>query len=102
MNDDKNRRWFVNSQGQTFIVVDGPVEFLMGEEKSPNKVTIAYRFAMATNDVTPDQFRKSNALYAPNRTAAPEPDCPANDVTWLAAAAYCNWLSQQEGIPKDE
>ena len=102
LNDEKNRRWFVNSQGQTFIVVDGPVEFLMGEEKSPHKVTIAYRFAMAANDVTIDQFRKSNLLYAPNRTSAPETDCPANDVTWMGAAAYCNWLSQQEGIPKDE
>ena len=25
-----DRRWFVNSQGQTFAVIEGPVEFLMG------------------------------------------------------------------------
>ena len=25
-----DRRWFVNSQGQTFAVIEGPVEFDMG------------------------------------------------------------------------
>ena len=25
-----NRRWFVNGQGQTFAVIEGPVEFRMG------------------------------------------------------------------------
>ncbi len=29
-NDRGNRRWFRNSQGQTFSMIDGPVEFLMG------------------------------------------------------------------------
>ena len=27
---------------------------------------------------------------------------PANIVTWYDAAAYCNWLSEQEGIPKTQ
>ncbi len=100
--DDKSRRWLISSQGQTFIVVDGPVGFLMGDEKAPSKVTIPYRFAMATNEVTIEQFRKSNSWYAPDLTYAPEPDCPANDVTWSAAAAYCNWLSEKDGIPKEQ
>ena len=25
-----DRRWYVNSQGQTFAVIEGPVEFRMG------------------------------------------------------------------------
>ena len=28
--DKGARRWFVNSQGQTFALIDGPVEFRMG------------------------------------------------------------------------
>ena len=28
--DRGERRWFVNSQGQTFAVIEGPVEFRMG------------------------------------------------------------------------
>ena len=26
------RHWFINSQGQTLVVINGPVEFLMGEK----------------------------------------------------------------------
>ena len=25
-----------------------------------------------------------------------------NGMTWYEAAAYCNWLSEQEGLPKDQ
>ena len=30
LKDRGDRRWFVNSQGQTFAVIEGPVEFHMG------------------------------------------------------------------------
>jgi formylglycine-generating enzyme required for sulfatase activity len=29
-------------------------------------------------------------------------DCPQVMMTWFEAAQYCNWLSQQEGIPEAE
>ena len=28
--------------------------------------------------------------------------CPANNVEWYEAANYCNWLSERDGIPKDQ
>src|SRR5262249_36520017 len=33
---------------------------------------------------------------------APTEDCPAHPLNWFEAAAYCNWLSEQEGIPKEQ
>ena len=33
---------------------------------------------------------------------SPEPTCPMNSVSWCDAAAYCNWLSKQEGLPEDQ
>ena len=30
VNDWGDRRWFINSQGQTFAVIEGPVEFRLG------------------------------------------------------------------------
>jgi formylglycine-generating enzyme required for sulfatase activity/tRNA A-37 threonylcarbamoyl transferase component Bud32 len=106
--EEKDRKWFINSQGQTFVVVDVPVKDLA----TPIVKTIPYRFAMATHEVTVEQFQKFRSGYKSSRGVrpsrgvpvftdyAPQPDCPANGVSWYDGAAYCNWLSQQEGIPK--
>jgi tRNA A-37 threonylcarbamoyl transferase component Bud32 len=37
-----------------------------------------------------------------NKTLAPTLDHPACRVSWHKAAAYCNWLSKIEAIPKDQ
>ena len=37
-----------------------------------------------------------------NLIMLPDPTCPIGGVTWYQAAAYCNWLSKQEGIPEDQ
>src|SRR5262249_19247663 len=31
-----------------------------------------------------------------------DPGCPTIVGPWYVAAAYCNWLSEQEGIPRDQ
>ena len=33
---------------------------------------------------------------------SPESGGPQNSLSWYDAAAYCNWLSEQEGLPKEE
>ena len=33
---------------------------------------------------------------------SPDPDGPMIGFTWYIAADYCNWLSEQEGLPKDQ
>jgi formylglycine-generating enzyme required for sulfatase activity len=108
-----DRDWFRNGEGQTFAVVRGPVEFLMGSPgDEPNRATydeprrpvrIGHGFAVATTEVTVEQFLRycrANAIalnvaydYTPDLT------CPVTMITWHEAAAYCNWLSEREGLP---
>src|SRR5262249_45817855 len=33
---------------------------------------------------------------------SPGPDTPVNGVRWYEAARYCNWLSEQEQVPKEQ
>jgi serine/threonine protein kinase/formylglycine-generating enzyme required for sulfatase activity len=105
-------QWYVNAGGQTMVVIPGPVEFLMGspaEEKDRfdnefrHRKRIGRSFGIAAKPVTIDEYRRSNINYA-NFTFrfAPAASCPAANTNWLEAAKYCNWLSEQEGIPKDQ
>jgi formylglycine-generating enzyme required for sulfatase activity len=112
----KAPRWYVNGQGQTMVVLPGPVEFLMGspgteaerEGGAEGRVEALHRrqigqaFAVAAKEVTVAQFQAFRRNHQYNRQYAPTPDCPVNVVTWYDAAAYCNWLSAQEGIPPEE
>jgi serine/threonine protein kinase/formylglycine-generating enzyme required for sulfatase activity len=103
-------QWYVNGQGQTLVVIPGPVEFLMGspateasrgENESLHRRRVPRTFAIASKAVTVEQFqrfREDNYL----RQYAPTADCPKPGVTWYAAAEYCNWLSKVEGLPERE
>jgi len=108
------RRWFVNGQGQTFAVIEGPVEFDMGSpptepdrysETQQHRVQIPRRFAIAAKEVTAeqyDQFVKETPQdeVTKNDSYSPDPKGPMDNVSWYDAAAYCNWLSRKENLPE--
>ena len=117
--DRGDQRWYRNGQGQTFVVLAGPAEFLMGSPPTeadresgevPHSVVIPRRFAIASKEVTVGQYRAFAATNPADYGLAeeyiskysPEPDGPMIGFGWYIAAAYCNWLSQQEGIPPDQ
>jgi formylglycine-generating enzyme required for sulfatase activity len=97
-----NRQWYVNRQGQTMVVVPKPGEFWMGEGKERHRKQIERSFAMASKEVTVDQFLLFRKEHNYDKKYSSSGDCPMNSVTWYEAAMYCNWLSEQEGIPKDQ
>jgi formylglycine-generating enzyme required for sulfatase activity len=122
--DRTSPQWYVNSQGQTMVVVPGPVEFLMGSPsteagrqaiESQHRRRIGRTYALAAKAVTVREFRqflqesKLEAWFEAGGQAAPlmkkfapEENGPAILMDWYRAAAYCNWLSRQDGIPEDQ
>jgi serine/threonine protein kinase/formylglycine-generating enzyme required for sulfatase activity len=104
-------QWYVNGQGQTMVVIPGPVEFLMGAPTTEagknnfewqHKKRIGRTFALAAKSVTVEQFRRYNKGYAFTEQFAPTPDCPVVGMLWYQAAAYCNWLSKSEGLDEEQ
>ncbi|MBV8817433.1 MAG: SUMF1/EgtB/PvdO family nonheme iron enzyme [Acidobacteriaceae bacterium] len=114
-----NRKWYVNSLGQTMTMVPGPVTFQMGsrldgEDEKFIPKQIGRTFAIAAKEVTVRQFMQYlgerrqdyNALrpalegVTPYlRQYSPGDDGPMLGVTWFEAVLFCNWLSRQEGLP---
>jgi serine/threonine protein kinase len=90
--------WYVNSQGQTMVMLDGRGQSpaLSGGQ------AIKRRFAIAATEVTRAQFLRFDKNHNSNEKVAPVLDCPVNVVTWYEAARYCRWLSEQEGIPEGQ
>jgi formylglycine-generating enzyme required for sulfatase activity len=116
LKDRGDRRWYVNSQGQSFAVVNGPVEFLMGSpdnepdrdsDETLHRRRINQRFALATKAITREQYQqfvRTNPKHGFTGIErwSPDPEGPHIGASWYDAAAYCNWLSEQEGLDRSQ
>jgi len=112
--DRGDRRWYVNSQGQTFALIEGPVDFRMGSpptetERYSNEILhhslIPRRFAVAVQEVTIREYRNfvtenPGGGHANPDRFSPDLDGPRNLASWYQATAYCNWLSRKENLPE--
>ena len=104
-------QWYVNGQGQTMVVVPGPVEFLMGsptteagrdDDEIQHKERIGRTFTLAAKSVTVEQYRKFDKDYEFPAVYTRTADLPVVGTSWYQAAEYCNWLSKEEGFDKDQ
>ncbi len=103
--------WYVNGQGQTMVVIPGPVIFTMGspaseagryQNETQHHCRIGRSFAINAKLVTVAEFLRLKKDYVNDREVAPRDDCPILGATWYAAAEYCNLLSEQEKLPESE
>jgi formylglycine-generating enzyme required for sulfatase activity len=81
-------RWYVNSQGQTMVVIGDRVG--------------GFALAIAAKEVTVGQFLRFRKQHNYIKEYSPTAEHPVNTVDWKDAAEYCNWLSEQEGIPVEQ
>ncbi|MEQ1828914.1 MAG: SUMF1/EgtB/PvdO family nonheme iron enzyme, partial [Pirellula sp.] len=120
--------WIVNASGHVMAQVRGPIEYTAGatiydpdreagsssdpvdgtteswSEDDPQLKKIPRSFSVALHETRLSQMHEFDNLFhvLHNKTLGPTLDHPASKVSWHKAAAYCNWLSQQEGVPEDQ
>jgi formylglycine-generating enzyme required for sulfatase activity len=110
-NEEKSPQWYVNGQGQTMVVIPGPVTFVMGspateadrdDSETQHKKRIGRTFALAAKSVTVEQYRRFDKNHQLLAVYSRTVDLPVVAMSWYQAAAYCNWLSKEEGIVEDQ
>jgi formylglycine-generating enzyme required for sulfatase activity len=107
-----HRHWYVNKERQTLVlVVPVPGEVEVGsppdeagraDNEPRQRASIKHPFALGMKPVTVAEFSRFRKDYSPDKATSPGEDTPANSVSWSEAAAYCRWLSEQEGIPAEQ
>lgn len=97
--------------GQVLRLIE-PGAFRMGaprreQGRRPNEVErdvrLTRRYYLGLHEVTNTQFRKFRPAHtsgAERYTELATGDHPAVLVSWRDAVAYCNWLSERDGLPK--
>ncbi len=111
----EKRNWFVNSQGHTMVMIEKG-QFAMGspttepgrtEYEIQHHRLIERQFALASHEVTRAQFTvfqtQQPEIGRWNTTLSVKTDdSPQVGMTWYEAAAYCNWLSAQDGLSEEQ
>ena len=101
----------IGPNGHVFAVLFAPLEFRMGspeyETGRSADETLHFRrinrtLAVATKELTNEQFRKFSPASYPGLRDDHESGYPATDLSWYDAVGYCNWLSKEAGIDADQ
>jgi formylglycine-generating enzyme required for sulfatase activity len=67
------------------------------------QVELTRPFYIGTTEVTNRQFARFNGRHSSATEQYPGldgPEQPVVNISWNEAAAYCNWLSDREGLPR--
>jgi formylglycine-generating enzyme required for sulfatase activity len=111
LREEKSPRVARSPEGHELRLVEGGTFKLGASRREPGRraneplrdVQLARRFYVATREVSNLQFRRFEPGHLSGRVGTESLDVddqPVVRVTWQQAAAYCNWLSEREGLPK--
>jgi hypothetical protein len=114
-----DRRWYLTKTGGetqedtaiSLAIVDANQEFRMGSPLSESgrdsdeqlhRRLISRVYAIGMHEITMAQFQRFRPDHEHDRQYWRVENAPANCISWYAAAEFCNWLSEEEGIPRDQ
>ena len=98
-------KWLVNSMGQTFVVLDGPIKFQIGspldeplryEAERIHERSLARSIAVAQMEVTINDFLALMPQQRYIEKYSKTPDSAMICISWFDSARYCNLLTEKE------
>ena len=100
--------WFVAPHGETYAVVEPPGRVRLGtpgaaanpkiSDEEPALVDVPRRYAIGMTEVSAGLFRQWPGAGKDHGSGP----VAAGRVSWYAAAEFCNWLSERDGLPRSQ
>lgn len=81
---ESGKNWFVTPEGHTMAIID-----------ASDDPDIGHVFAIATDEVTTDQFLRFRPSQKYYDYRSPTLDCPMGVVNWHDCVDYCRWMSKR-------
>lgn len=98
----EDRRWYVDGTGQEMVVLKYPRK-LPGSKTSLSDVSEANRiFAISATEVSADKMLQFRPQSGDSSEKFSGRRFPGNRIDWYDAVAYCQWLNEQDGIPREQ
>ena len=105
--------WHLTGEGQRLSILERPGVIRLGTPgwvegrsyaETPHRRLIPRSFAIGTTEVTYGEMRRFfQEVPALDRgLIAASDETPLESISWYEAAAYCRWLSEEEGLPEEE
>lgn len=111
----ENASWRISDQGFTLVRFPSPGKVPIARDGRPQPtrenhdykeqirvVEVNYAYWLSSKEITVAEFRKFRPDHLADSVPKLSNNRPVSDLTWYQAAEYCNYLSQQEGLPKDQ
>ena len=105
-----DKKWFINSMGQTFVIVDGPTRFNIGspldeplryEAEVVHSRFISNAIAFGQKEVTISEFLALIPEQRYTEKYAKTLDTAMSCISWYDSARYCNLLTEKEFTKED-
>ena len=90
--------WVIVRAG-TFTMGSPPDEWGRRDDETQHEVTLTRDFEIQTTEVTQGQFQEVMG-YNPSRYTSCGRVCPVENMSWFVSAAYCNALSEIDGLAR--
>ena len=98
-------KWLVNSMGQTFAILEGPITFQIGspldeplryEAERIHERAISKSIVVAQKEVTLNDFLELVPQQRYTEKYSKTPDSAMICISWFDSARYCNLLTEKE------
>ena len=97
-----NRHWYVDGASQEMVVLKYPGKLPGSKIPISDTSEVDRVYAISAMEVSVERMLRFRPESGDALDKFNARQCPSNRIDWYDAAAYCQWLNEQEGIPQDQ